>query len=120
MDYSRAADGVRVLVESLELVAGPPAYRYLRPRPPLLAALVGALWDEMPMSLPDFTRRVYEEWSLLVSEHDASATDAGDYLEGADLVFNERGLEALLTEAGLALALSDQTCLVGHQREEQP
>jgi hypothetical protein len=119
MDYSRAADGVRVLLESLEIVAGPPSYKYLRPRPPLLAALVGALWDEMPMALPDFTRRVYEEWSLLVSEHDASATDAGDYLEGADLVFNERGLESLLTEAGLALALSDQTCLVGHQREEQ-
>ena len=37
MDYSRAGDGVRVLLESLELVAGPPAYRYLRPRPPLLA-----------------------------------------------------------------------------------
>ena len=119
MDYSRAADGVRVLLESLELVAGPPAYRYLRPRPPLLAALVGALWDEMPMPLPDFTRRVYEEWSLLISEHDASGTDAAEYIEGADLVVNERGLEALLTEAGLALALSDQTCLVGHQREEQ-
>jgi hypothetical protein len=119
MDYSRAADGVRVLLESLELVAGPPAYRYLRPRPPLLAALVGALWDEMPMPLPDFTRRVQEEWSLLVSEHDASGTDAGEFLEGADLVVNERGLEALLTDAGLALALSDQTCLVGQQREEQ-
>lgn len=119
MDYFRAADGVRVLLESLELVAGPPAYRYLRPRPPLLAALVGALWDEMPMPLPDFTRRVYEEWSLLVSEYEASGTDASEFLEGADLVVNERGLEALLTDAGLALALSDQTCLVGHQREEQ-
>jgi hypothetical protein len=119
MDYSRAADGVRVLLESLELVAGPPAYRYLRPRPPLLGALVGALWDEMPMPLPDFTRRVYEEWSLLISEHDASGTDAAEFIEGADLVVNERGLEALLTDAGLALALSDQTCLVGHQRELQ-
>jgi hypothetical protein len=119
MDYSRAADGVRVLLESLELVAGPPAYRYLRPRPPLLAALVGGLWDEMPMALSDFTRRVYEEWSLVVSEHEAATTDAGTFLEGADLVVNERGLEALLTDAGLALALSDQTCLVGHQKEEQ-
>jgi hypothetical protein len=119
MDYSRAADGVRVLLESLELVAGPPAYRYLRPRPPLIAALVGALWDEMPMPLPDFTRRVYEEWSLLISEQEASGTAAADFIEGADLVVNERGLEALLTDAGLALALSDQTCLVGHQREEQ-
>jgi hypothetical protein len=119
MDYSRAADGVRVLIESLELVSGGGQYKYLRPRPPLLAALVGALWDEMPMPLPDFTRRVYEEWSLLISEHDASGTDAAEFIEGADLVVNERGLEALMTDAGLALALSDQTCLVGHQREEQ-
>lgn len=119
MDYSRAADGVRVLLESLELVAGPPAYRYLRPRPPLLAALVGALWNEMPMALSEFTKRVYEEWSLVVSEHEAAETDAGEFLEGADLVFNERGLEASLADAGLALALSDQTCLVGHQREGQ-
>src|SRR5947209_7313893 len=83
---TRSADGVRVLLESLELVAGPPAYRYLRPRPPLAAALVGALWDEMPMTLSQFTNRVYEEWSLVVSEHEAAAGDAGEYLEGADLV----------------------------------
>src|SRR6185295_943995 len=84
MDYSRAADGVRVLVESLELVAGPPAFRYLRPRPPLLAALVGALWDEMPMTLSEFTRRVYDEWSLVVSEHEAATADAGEVIDGAD------------------------------------
>jgi hypothetical protein len=119
MDYSRAGDGVRVLIESLELVSGGGQYRYLRPRPPLLAALVGALWDEMPMPLPQFTHRVFEEWSLLISEHEASRTDAAEFIEGADLVVNERGLEDVLTEAGLALALSDQTCLVGHQREAQ-
>jgi hypothetical protein len=115
MDYLRGAEGVRVLIESLGLVAGPPSYRYLRPTPSLLAALVGALSTEMPMPLTRFTRRLYEEWSLLISEGEASETDAGDHIEGADLVLNERSLQALLTEAGLALALSDQTCIVGRQ-----
>ena len=40
-DYGRAAEGFRVLLETVGVLAGTGAYRYLTAPPDLLAAMVG-------------------------------------------------------------------------------
>jgi hypothetical protein len=112
-DYGRAAEGFRVLIETIGLVAGTGAYRYLTGTPDFLAALVGALSAEMPMSSTEFFARVREEWGLIIGQEGAIAL--ADELDGAELARNARRAESLLSEAGLAIGLSDRTVMVGER-----
>lgn len=114
-NYDRAGDGFRVLAESIGMSAGGTAYRYLSATPDLLAALVGALSAEMPMTSAGFFERVGQEWGLVLSHDSAAATSLGGELDGADLAVNARRYEKLMVEAGLATGISDRTVLVGER-----
>jgi hypothetical protein len=116
--YNRPVDAFRVLLESIELLTGTGQYRYLRADPDLLAALVGAVGGT-PLPADQFLRRLWEEWRLVVGEAEMVGTTLVDALDGSLLARNARRLEHLLVDAGLAIALSDQTCMVG-QRPEEP
>lgn len=114
-NYDRAGEGFRVLLESIGMSAGGTRYRYVSATPDLLAALVGALSREMPMTSSDFFRRVAEEWHLVGSPEAAIGTSLRDELDGAELALNFRRFEKLLIDAGLAVGLSDRTVLVGER-----
>jgi hypothetical protein len=114
--YGRPSDAFRVLLESVNLLVGTGQYRYLRAGPELLASMVGALGSSLPAPADDFLARVYEEWSIVIGEAEAVGTGLGEQVEGAELRRNARFLEELMVDAGLALALSDQTCMVGQRR----
>lgn len=114
-NYDRAGNGFRVLVESIGMSAGGTAFRYLSATPDLLAALVGALAAEMPMTSAEFFRRVGEEWGLVMSNDAATGTIIASEVDGADLAVNGRRFERLLIDAGLATGLSDRTVLVGER-----
>jgi len=118
-NYGRAEDGFRVLLESVGLFAGGTRYRYLTATPDLLAALVGALSREMPMPSRDFFAAARGEWGFVVNQEAAAGTSLGGQLDGAGLERNARRAERLMSDAGLALALSDRTTMVG-ERAERP
>lgn len=113
-NYGRAEDGFRVLLESVGLLAGT-RYRYLTAPPDLLAALVGALSAAMPMTSRDFFAAVREEWGFVINQESATGTTLGSQLDGAGLERNARHAERLLSDAGLALGLSDRTIMVGER-----
>lgn len=115
-DYGRGAeDGFRVLLESAGALAGTGSYRYVSAGPDLFAALVGALSAEMPMPSRDFFRAVRREWGLVVNQEAAAATALAELLDGAALERNARRAEKLMSDAGLALGLSDRTTVVGER-----
>ena len=113
-NYGRAEDGFRVLLESVGLLAGT-RYRYLTAPPDLLAALVGALSAAMPMASRDFFAAVREEWGFVINQESATDTTLSSQLDGAGLERNARRAERLLSDAGLALGLSDRTTMVGER-----
>jgi hypothetical protein len=115
-NYSRGAeDGFRVLLESVGAIVGTGSYRYLTAGPDLLAALVGALSAQMPMPSRDFFAAIREEWGFVVNQEAAADTALATLLDGAGLARNARKAEKLMSEAGLALGLSDRTTMVGER-----
>ncbi|HEV2857954.1 MAG TPA: serine/threonine-protein kinase [Solirubrobacterales bacterium] len=115
--YGRPVDAFRVLMESVGLLHGTGQYRYLRPGPDLLAALIGAVGG-MPMPTADFLEAVWQEWGFVVGDREMTSTVLVDSLDGSLLARNARILERTLASSGLAVALSDQTCMVGRNLGE--
>ena len=113
-NYGRAEDGFRVLLESVGLLAGT-RYRYLTATPDLLATLVGALSAEMPMSSREFFAAIRREWGFVINQESSAGTTLAAQLDGAGLERNARKAERLLSDAGLALGLSDRTTMVGER-----
>lgn len=113
-NYGRAEDGFRVLFESVGLLSGT-RYRYLTATPDLLAALVGALSANMPMSSSEFFAAVHREWGLVINQASAAETGLTALLDGSELERNGRRAEQLMSGAGLALGLSDRTTVVGER-----
>lgn len=118
-NYDRSGDGFRVLLESVGMLAGTGAYRYLTATPDLLGAMTGALSARMPMPSEEFWQAVFEEWGIVVGPDQVARTTLAGQLDGADLARNARRAEAVLSEAGLAVALSDRTTLVGERAMRQ-
>lgn len=118
-NYDRPGDGFRVLLESAGLLTGTGAYRYLSATPDLLSAMVGALSACMPMTSSEFWALVFQEWGLVVAADALGNTDLRGQLDGADLERNARRAEQIMVDAGLALALSDRTTLVGERARRQ-
>lgn len=115
-DYSRGAeDGFRVLLESVGALVGTGSYRYLTAGPDLLAAFVGALSAQMPMPSRDFFTAVRREWSLVINQESAADTALATQLDGSGLERNARRAEKLMSDAGLAVGLSDRTTMVGER-----
>lgn len=114
-NYNRAEDGFRVLLESIGLLAGGNRYRYMSPTPDLLSALVGALSPAMPLSSDGFFDAVYREWGLVINQAAASQTALAGQVDGAGLERNARRCERVMSDAGLALGLSDRTTMVGER-----
>lgn len=115
-DYDRGVgNSYRVLLESVGMLVGTGQYRYLTAGPELLGALVGALSAQMPMSSRDFFAAIHKEWGLVVNQEAASATALATLLDGAALERNARKAEKLMSDAGLALGLSDRTTMVGER-----
>jgi hypothetical protein len=115
--YNRPVDAFRVLLESIELLSGTGQYRYLRAEPDLLAALAGAIGGT-PMPTGDFLQRLWEEWRIVIGEAEMAGTALSDAVDGSLLARNARFMEQLMVDAGLAVALSDQTCMVGQRIED--
>ena len=113
-NYGRAEDGFRVLLESVGLLAGT-RYRYLTATPDLLATLVGALSVRMPMPSREFFAAVRQEWGFVINQESATGTLLGAQLDGVGLERNARRAERLMSDAGLALGLSDRTTMVGER-----
>ena len=115
-DYGRGAeDGFRVLLESVRALVGTGSYRYFTAGPDLLAALVGALSAQMPMPSREFFATVRGEWGLVINQESAVDTVLAEQLDGAGLERNARRAEKLMSDAGLALGLSDRTTMVGER-----
>ena len=116
-DYGRASEGFRVLLETIGMLAGTGAYRYLTAPPELLAALVGALSSRMPMTSAEFFRAVREEWGLVIDE--GAGTRLASEIDGAELQRSGRRAEARMADAGLAVSLSDRTVVVGERARRE-
>ncbi|GAB3273738.1 hypothetical protein GCM10027449_11430 [Sinomonas notoginsengisoli] len=115
-NYSRGSeDGFRVLLESVGMLVGTGSYRYLTATPDLLGAMVGALSNRMPMSSRDFIAAAREEWDLVINQESAAETALAAQLDGARLAQNARAAERLMSDAGLAVGLSDRTTMVGER-----
>jgi hypothetical protein len=115
-DYGRGAeDGFRVLLESVGALVGTGSFRYLTAGPDLLAALVGALSAQMPMPSRDFFACIRREWGFVINQESAVGTAIAEQLDGAGLERNARRAEKLMSDAGLALGLSDRTTIVGER-----
>ncbi len=112
-DYGRASEGFRVLLETVGMLAGTGSYRYLTAPPELLAALVGALSSQMPMTSAEFFAAIRDEWGLIIDE--AASTRLTAEIDGAELQRSGRRAEARMADAGLALSLSDRTVVVGER-----
>lgn len=117
--YGRGSeDGFRVLLESVGMVSGS-RYRFLTAGTDLLAAMVGALSTQMPMSSREFMNAVRNEWGLVINLESAAGTSLHDQLDGAALARNVRHAERLMSDAGLAVGLSDRTTVVGERAERR-
>jgi len=117
--YGRGSeDGFRVLLESVGMVSGT-RYRYLTAGTDLLAAMVGALSAQMPMSSREFLNTVRNEWGLVINLESAADTSLRDQLDGAALARNVRYAERLMSDAGLAVGLSDRTTVVGERADRR-
>jgi hypothetical protein len=115
-NYSRGSeDGFRVLLESIGMLVGTGQYRYLTAGPDLLAALVGAMSSAMPMSSREFMSAIRDEWGFVINQEAAAGTSLASQLDGAALARNARYAEQLMSEAGLAVGLSDRTTMVGER-----
>ncbi|MGH2947741.1 MAG: hypothetical protein ACRDPC_16070 [Solirubrobacteraceae bacterium] len=110
------AQALRVVMESVALLLGTGSYRYLRPSPHLLSAMVGALAPRLPLSSEDFFAAVWDEWGLVIGESEAAQTILAEQLDGGELRRNGRLCERLLAATGLAVSLSDQTVMVERAR----
>lgn len=119
-DYGRAEEGFRVLLESVGLLTGASSYRYTTATPELLATLVGAMSDRMPMSSSEFFRAVRREWGLVINQESSQGTRLADTVDGIVLERNGRLAERLMSEAGLAISLSDRTTMVGERSAWSP
>jgi hypothetical protein len=106
-----------VLLESVGALVGTGSYRYLTAGPELLAALVGALSAQMPMPSRDFFTAIRREWGLVINQESASDTALAVQLDGVGLERNARRAEKLMSDAGLALGLSDRTTMVGERAD---
>jgi hypothetical protein len=115
--YGRPVDAFRVLLESVEMLTGTGAYRWLRADPDLLGAMIAAVGGG-PMESREFLSRIRAEWGIVVGEAEAVETGLESTLDGGLLNRNARHLERLLVTSGLAQALSDQTCMVGQRLRE--
>ena len=104
-----------MLLESVSALVGTGSYRYLTAGPDLLAAFVGALSAQMPMPSRDFFAAVRREWGLVINQESAADTSLATQLDGAGLERNARRAEKLMSDAGLALGLSDRTTMVGER-----
>jgi hypothetical protein len=113
-NYSRAEDGFRVLLQSVGLLGGT-RYPFLTASTDLLAALVGALSAEMPLASYDFFAAVRREWGIVINQEAAAGTIVSGQVDGAGLERNARRAEQLMSQAGLALSLSDRTTFVGER-----
>ena len=114
--YDRGAgDSYRRLLESVGMLVGTGAYRYLTAGTDLLAAFVGALSAQMPMSSSEFFAAVRDEWGLVFNQEGAASTVLPNLVDGAKLERNARKAEKLMSDAGLALGLSDRTTVVGER-----
>jgi hypothetical protein len=80
--------------------------------------MVGALSAELPAPVERFLELVFREWGIVIGEAEAVGTEIGGHVEGGELRRNSRFLEGLLVNAGLAVALSDQTFMVGMRQAE--
>ena len=80
---------------------------------------MGALSARMPMPSRDFFAAVHEEWGLVVNQESAASTALATLLDGAALERNARKAEKLMSDAGLALGLSDRTTMVGERARRQ-
>lgn len=118
-NYDRTGDGFRVLLESVGMLAGTGQYRFLTAGPDLLSAIVGALSARMPMTSDEFWAEAFREWRVVVGAEQLQETNLDEHLDGADLVRNAGRAEAVLVDAGLAVALSDRTTIVG-ERARRP
>jgi hypothetical protein len=118
-DYGRSADGFRVLLDTIGVLAGTGAYRFTTATPELLAALVGALSSRMPMTSQDFFDALFDEWGVVIGQDQAARTGLGEQVDGAELERNARRAELLMADAGLALALSDRTVVVGERAKRE-
>lgn len=65
------------------------------------------------MSSSDFMKALFEEWRFVISDAHIGETALSNEIEGGLLARNARHFEALLVNSGVAVALSDQTCMVG-------
>jgi hypothetical protein len=115
-NFSRGAeDGFRVLLESVGSLVGTGQYRYLTAGPDLLATMVGALSADMPMSSREFFAAIRQEWGFVVNQESAAETTLIEQIDGAGLERNARRAEKAMSDAGLALGLSDRTTMVGER-----
>lgn len=115
-NYSRGAeDGFRVLLESIGSLVGTGQYKYLTAGSDLLGTMVGALSADMPMSSRDFFSAIRREWGFVVNQESAAETALVEQLDGAGLERNARRAEKSMSDAGLALGLSDRTTMVGER-----
>ncbi len=69
----------------------------------------------MPIPSRDFFAAVRQEWGFVVNQESAADTALGTQLDGAGLERNARRAEKLMSDAGLALGLSDRTTMVGER-----
>ena len=70
---------------------------------------------QMPMPSRDFFAAVRREWGLVINQESAADTSLATQLDGAGLERNARRAEKLMSDAGLALGLSDRTTMVGER-----
>jgi hypothetical protein len=69
----------------------------------------------MPMTSREFFAAIRQEWGFVINQESATGTTLGSQLDGAGLERNARHAERLLSDAGLALGLSDRTTVVGER-----
>lgn len=111
--YDRPVNAFRVLLESAGYLVGTGKYRYLKPSPATLAGLIASRPDHAPQPAEDFMAFLRDEWNIVIGEGEAVGTRLTSLVDGAELRRNAEQMEQLLAAAGLATALSDQTCMVG-------
>ncbi len=69
----------------------------------------------MPVSSRDFFSAIRREWGFVTNQESAAGTSLAIQLDGAGLERNARRAEVLMSDAGLAVGLSDRTTMVGER-----